>query len=273
MRLDIIGCTGSMSGPESPASCYLVRSNTTAILLDLGPGAAGRVLRYMDLDDLDAVCFSHLHVDHCGDLGSLQVYRKWGPNRDRGPLPLYGPAGIQQRLFGIDGFPEDGETYVTEFDFREFPGAEYPEVATQLWQPDTDCETEAIQVGDLQVTAIPVWHTIPAVALRIVGPGVDGGEVTLAYSGDADDCPGLRVALAGADLALLECAFPESETVRGIHLVPQRAAEVLRDTSPTRTLITHLQPWQDGDQLVSQIRAATNGVAVERAMPAQSVEI
>ena len=48
MDLTIVGCTGSMAGPESPASCYLVRAEhegrTWQVVLDLGSGGGIDVL-------------------------------------------------------------------------------------------------------------------------------------------------------------------------------------------------------------------------------------
>ena len=47
MKLTIIGCTGSMSGPDAPASCYLVQARGAgpdggqwvfSLVLDMGSG-------------------------------------------------------------------------------------------------------------------------------------------------------------------------------------------------------------------------------------------
>ena len=85
MRLTVVGATGSMSGPGSPASCYLVQAEgrcpvsgllrTFSVLLDLGPGSFGALWRHMDPCDIDALFLSHCHADHMGDIISLQVHR------------------------------------------------------------------------------------------------------------------------------------------------------------------------------------------------------
>ena len=83
MRLTVIGCSGSMPGPDSPASCYLVQApyegRTFSLLLDLGPGALGLLYRYLDPRRVDAFALSHLHPDHCLDLCAYYVLARYSP--------------------------------------------------------------------------------------------------------------------------------------------------------------------------------------------------
>lgn len=70
MKLTVVGCTGSMSGPYSPASCYLVQGRgidpetgldrVYNVVFDLGPGSFGQLWRYVDPRKIDAVIFSTL---------------------------------------------------------------------------------------------------------------------------------------------------------------------------------------------------------------------
>jgi ribonuclease BN (tRNA processing enzyme) len=41
MRLTVVGCSGSMPGPHSPASCYLLEADGFRLVVDLGSGALG----------------------------------------------------------------------------------------------------------------------------------------------------------------------------------------------------------------------------------------
>ena len=93
MRITIVGCAGSYPGPDSPASCYLIEADGFRLVLDLGSGALGTRQRHCGLDEVDAVCLSHLHADHCLDMCGYLVARTHHPDGPRPRLPVYGPAG------------------------------------------------------------------------------------------------------------------------------------------------------------------------------------
>ena len=134
MRLTIIGCSGSMSGPQSSASSYLVQADgvdadgaprTYSIVLDLGPGSMGQLLRHLDPAELDAIAISHCHADHMVDLVGMHVYRRWLPTGALGPVACLGPSELLERLQGVDGVPPS-ERYATEFGFvTAVPGRSY----------------------------------------------------------------------------------------------------------------------------------------------------
>src|SRR5580692_5875550 len=95
MQLTVIGCSGSFPGPDSPASCYLLEADGFRLVIDMGNGALGVLQRHAELFGFDAICVSHLHADHCIDLGSYWVARQYArrpapadpglrPARDRG---------------------------------------------------------------------------------------------------------------------------------------------------------------------------------------------
>ena len=42
MRLTMVGCSGSMPGPNSAASCYLLEADGFRLVVDLGNGAVRR---------------------------------------------------------------------------------------------------------------------------------------------------------------------------------------------------------------------------------------
>lgn len=79
MRLTIIGCSGSFPGPDSPSSCYLLEAEGFRMLLDFGNGALGALQRHLGLYDVDAICLSHLHADHCLDMCPYHVVRTYSP--------------------------------------------------------------------------------------------------------------------------------------------------------------------------------------------------
>lgn len=251
MKLTVIGCAGSMSGPKGPASSYLVQGTapgadgspaTTSVLLDLGPGAMGRLLDHIDPADLDLIALSHLHADHMVDMIGMHVYRRWFPGGELPVIPVLAPAGGVPRLRGAGGDPDD--EMFSEFAF-------------------TDVRDRFVHtVGCLTLEFFLVEHPVEAYAIRVTGPaeGDAGARVTLTYTGDTDACAGVLEAARGADLFLSEAAFQEGrDEVRGIHLTGLRAGEVARDAGAGRLVLTHLQPWNDPEVSVAEARSAFDG--------------
>lgn len=262
MRLTVVGCAGSFPGPDSAASCYLVQCDDAAgrtwnLLLDLGNGALGPLQSWLDPMDLDAVGLSHLHPDHMADISSLYVYLRYapGPVRRR-PLPVYGPFGTASRL---------GEAYGLE------PGESMAgQLTVHVWQPGN-----AITVGPMRVLPVAVEHPVPAYGVRVSGPSeVDRTRiVTLAYTGDTDDCPGLDALAAGADVLLAEASFLEGrDVVRGIHLTGRRAGEAAERGGVGRLVLTHVPAWNDRDDAAAEARAMFSGPVLV-AYPGMAVEL
>ena len=118
MRLTIVGCAGSYPGPDSPASCYLVEHEGTRIALDMGNGTFGALQRHTDAYALDGVVLSYLHADHCLDLTSFYVFRRYHPDGHAPVIPVLGPTGSADRMArAYDLPPEEGMH--GEFEFRD----------------------------------------------------------------------------------------------------------------------------------------------------------
>lgn len=223
MHLTVVGCSGSLPGPDSPASCYLVEAEHEGrewrVVLDLGPGALGALQRHTDPLTLDAVVLSHLHADHCLDLTGLRVLRAHGPAPATTDLPVHAPAGAAERMARAYGVLEP----------EPMRGMNFTDLADGV----------AFTVGPFTITPYAVRHPVPAFGLR-----VDAAGQVLAYTGDTDSCPGLAPLLAGADLALAEASFLEGrDTGRGVHLTARRAAEAALEAGARRLMLTHLPPW------------------------------
>jgi ribonuclease BN (tRNA processing enzyme) len=241
MRLTVIGCSGSFAGPASAASCYLVEADdeqgrTWRILLDLGSGALGALQRYTAADAVDAVFFSHLHPDHCLDLCGYYVLRKYHPGGALPPIPVWGPAGVAERMSRAYDLPErHGMT--SEFDFLEYAGP--------------------VDVGPLRVRPVLVAHPVTAYGLR-----VEAGGRTLAYTGDTGPCEALDVLAGGADLLLAEASFREGDdNPRDLHLTGRDAGEVAARNQVPRLVVTHVPPWYDVEERLAEAVRVYDGDA------------
>jgi ribonuclease BN (tRNA processing enzyme) len=239
----VLGCSGSLPGPNSPASSYLVQAGDSAVVLDLGNGTLGALQRHLDPFDLDAVLLSHLHPDHCADISALTVYRRYhpAPPHDR-QLALHGPSPVAQRLAAAYATSAE-ELRTTDlsdvYDFRPYP------TATAL----------AARVGPLEVRVARVDHPCEAYALRV---GEDGGA--LVYSGDTGPCDALIELARGADVLLAEASWPDRpDNPRGVHLSGRHAGEAASAAGVGRLLITHVPPWTDAAQVLAEARDAFDG--------------
>jgi ribonuclease BN (tRNA processing enzyme) len=237
-RLTVVGCSGSFPGPDSPASCYLVQAEadgrTWSLVVDLGNGALGALQRYVDLLAVDAVLLSHLHTDHCLDMSSYQVFRKWHPTGPAPVLPVYGPEGTGERLHAAYDMPTlPGQR--DEFDIREYDGP--------------------VDIGPFHVRPFPVDHPVPAYGLRITV-----GDRTLAYTGDTGPTPALLDLAADADLLLSEASFrADDDNPPGIHLTGAEAGETATKAGARRLVLTHVPPWHDAQVMLAEAVAVFDG--------------
>ncbi|WP_152361377.1 MBL fold metallo-hydrolase [Microlunatus speluncae] len=243
MKLTIVGCSGSGSGPDSPASSYLVQADhqgrTFSLLLDLGPGSFGGLFRYLDPADLDAVLFSHLHPDHCLDLCALYVGASYSATAPWRPATVFGPAGTAERM-------------VRAYDVAAPPGVEPAEPARGIadffdyrtWQPSQP-------IGPFEVTVTRVAHPVEAYAIRLTERTET--EPSLVFSGDTGPSESLTELARGADLLLIESSFLDVPgNPAGLHLSGREAAETGAAAGVGAIVLTHIPPWHDPERVLAE---------------------
>jgi ribonuclease BN (tRNA processing enzyme) len=234
VRVTVVGWAGSYPGPTSPASCYLIDTGDFRLLLDLGSGALGALQQYVGLADIDAVCLSHLHADHCLDMCGYSVFRNYHPDGALPPLPVYAPAGAAERLSRALGNEHLGMT--DAFTFTEL-------------QPGT------IEIGPLRVTTRHMNHPVETFGFRIE----HGGQV-LAYSADTGPTDELVTLARGADVLLSEASFTERPDLpQNLHLTARQAAEHAVSAEVGELVLTHLVAWNDAAASLAEAAAAFGG--------------
>ncbi|MBE1575717.1 MBL fold metallo-hydrolase [Streptomyces sp. WAC 05977] len=240
MRLTILGCSGSIPGPNAAASGYLIEADGFVLGLELGNGTLARLQALRDPFDLDALILSHLHPDHCADVSALTVLRRYHPAlpypaRPR-RLPVYGPSDVRERLTYAYAANED-ERATTDL--------------TDVFAFET-LRCEPMKIGPFEVTAVPVDHPTPAFGLRFA----HGGK-TLAYTGDTGVCDNLTDLAGGADVLLSEASWTDSpDRPAGVHLSGKEAGELGRKAGVGRLLLTHVAPWTDRDAVLAEAAVA-----------------
>jgi ribonuclease BN (tRNA processing enzyme) len=235
MRLTVIGCSGSFPGPDSPGSCYLVEAEGFRLLLDLGNGALGALQRYCGLYDVDAICLSHLHADHCLDLCSYTVARLYPADGARPPIPVYGPAGTAERITRAYSM-EPGPEVRKAFDFLTLTRGTH-------------------RIGPFQVTADHMSHPVETFGLRLEHAGH-----SLTYSADTGESPALEALARDTDLMLCEASFLDGPGLPpGMHLTARQAAEHAARAGARRLVLTHLVPWNDRERSLAEAAQAYAG--------------
>jgi ribonuclease BN (tRNA processing enzyme) len=234
MRVTVVGCAGSFPGPASPASCYLLEAQGFRLVLDLGNGALGALQRYTELFGVDAICVSHLHADHCADLGAYWVARQYTADGPRPPIPVHGPRGTAERVAGFNG--EGSQAIRARFDFRDLaPGP--------------------LEVGPFRLTADHMNHPVETFGFRVEHAGW-----RLAYSADTGESDALVRLANGADLLLCEASFIGIEGHQpNLHLSARQAAEHADRAGVGELVLTHLVPWNDPEQTLAEASAVFKG--------------
>lgn len=241
VRVTIVGCSGSYPGPDSPASCYLLQARDPddpervwSIALDLGNGALGALQNHVDPLALDAVLLSHLHADHCVDMTSYYVLRKYHPSGQQPRIPVWGPKGTARRLARAYDLPRKPGMR-EEFKFRNF--------------------ADPFEIGPFTVTPTPVEHPVPAWAMRVTAFGK-----VVAYSGDTGPTPVLLDVAAEADLFLCEASFRHGDdNPPALHLTGVEAGETASKAGVARLLVTHVPPWHDAQAMLAEAVSAFDG--------------
>jgi ribonuclease BN (tRNA processing enzyme) len=237
MRVTVVGCSGSFPGPDSPSSCYLAEAEGFRLVIDMGNGALGALQRYAELFGIDAICVSHLHADHCIDVGSYWIARQFAPDGERPPIPVYGPPGTADRVQPFLGGPRDSRelTYVP-FEF-------------------CDLSVGELEIGPFRITTDHVNHPVETFGFRVEHAGW-----RLAYSADTGESAALVRLAEGADLLLCEASFQEAKgNPPNLHLSARQAGEHATRAGAGRLVLTHLVPWNDRERSLSDAAAAYHG--------------
>ncbi|GII91323.1 MBL fold metallo-hydrolase [Sinosporangium siamense] len=206
------------------------------MLLDFGNGSLGTLQRHIGLYDVDAICLSHLHGDHCLDLCAYHVVRTYSPQGPFPRVPVYAPADAPGRLAAAYGMPDE-------------PGLETAFNFIAL-SPGT------VDIGPFEVTSALMNHPVEAYGFRVA----HGGR-SMTYSGDTGETPELIRLAKDTDLFLCEASFQDQPNLPpDIHLSGRQAAEAAVRAGAGSLVLTHLVPWFDSSRIYEDaIRVGFDG--------------
>lgn len=240
VELQVLGSGGPELEDKRASSSYLVwRDHRPVVLLDSGGGSALNFGRSgARVEDLAAMLFSHLHIDHTADFAAL-MKSSYFESRHR-PLPLYGPGGNEafpsteefvQDLFGSKG----AYRYLHGFLNGQEDGYRLEAHSIRLKPHEI---AVVYHQESLQLSAAEVVHGhVPALAWRV---SLAGREVV--FSGDTNGENGNLERLAqGADLFVAHNAIPESEqgSLRQLHMPPSVIGRIAAAAGVKHVVLSH----------------------------------
>jgi ribonuclease BN (tRNA processing enzyme) len=229
-----------MPRPGGASSAYLLRTDRTAVLFDIGSGAVAKLQLAIEYPRLDAIVISHLHADHFFDLVPLRYGLKYGEQRRENRLPVWIPPGGRRALDSLrkavsQDAPDDFFDAVFEID-------EYD-------------PREPLPVKELSLRFCRTRHYIEAYAVRAESSGG-----SLAYSADTAPCEAIVEHARGSSLFLCEAALglATEEGVRG-HSSAFEAGEMAQEARVGHLVLTHYPAWYPASALVEAAREAFTG--------------
>ena len=225
MRMRVLGCSGSIGGPQNRTTSFLVDED---ILIDAGTGVGDLSLSELTL--IDHIFVTHSHLDHVNSipffLDSVGALRPQA-------VTVYatGPTIqiLKKNLFNWDIWPD-----FTQIPTPEDPWLRYQEIKVG----------EVIALGGRKITVLPAVHTVPAVGYQL-----DSGKASLVFTGDTGPNDALwRVVnrIENLKFLIIETAFSDKDrwlAELAKHLCPSMLGEELAKLErPAEVYITHLKP-------------------------------
>jgi ribonuclease BN (tRNA processing enzyme) len=249
LEVVVLGSGGPRAFGRAGSSYIVLVGGRPRILVDAGPGAFLRIGELdLDLDKVDTVLLTHLHIDHSGDLAAFFNARA-----------LTSDGSISYRIFGPDGaglFPKtsrfvnllvgDGGAFAYQKTFGADESFTVRDLAISL----DSARTKIVDEDGLIVEEIATHHgDCPSVAYRI-----SYKNAVVVFSGDMD-ASALRnlVQLAkNADLLIFNCAVldpPDSPSqLYELHTPPRKIGEAARASGVKSLLLSHLAPDVEGQE-------------------------
>jgi ribonuclease BN (tRNA processing enzyme) len=115
-------------------------------------------------------------------------------------------------------------------------------------------ETGDLDLGPLRLRVAHLPHPVESLGVRIEADGR-----TLCYSADSGASDTLVDLARDADLFLCEASYLDDNNPLGIHLSGQQAGQHATEANARHLLLTHVPPWTDEDDVLTQARAVYTG--------------
>jgi len=254
VRLQVLGSGGPELNDQRASTSYLIWINNKAsLLIDSGSGSSLNFEKSgAKFEDLQAVVFTHLHVDHSADFPAY-IKGSFFTSRER-DLPVYGPEGnnlmpstseFVQSLLGTDGAFRYLNNYVNSAKNSNYHIQTY----------DVPLEKNKLQLfrltDSVSLEAIPVHHgPISAIAWR-----ANIFDCSITFSGDMSNRYQTLATLAkDTDILVMHNAIPESATgvARKLHMSPSEIGKIASESRAKKVILSHRMLRTTGNEQETQ---------------------
>ena len=242
IHLQVLGAGGPQLDDDHASTGYLIwRDGKAKALIDIGGGTALNFEKSgAKFNDLEAIAFSHFHIDHAGGLPALV---KGGFFTDRKTdLPILGPDGNKVMpsttayLKALFGKPDGAYKYMNAF-LNKDARSTYKMKPKNI-KASGKKMVEAMKTKSLTLKAIPVKHgPLPALAWR-----VEIGGTSVTFSGDMSGENGTLEKLAkDTTILVAHNAVPDGVkgTPRALHMPPTVIGKIAAAARPKMLVLSH----------------------------------
>ena len=257
MKVTVLGSAAAGANAGSGCTSFLVQSGPTAVLIDCGSGAVGQLKRWLDVQKLEAIVISHMHLDHILDLVTLRAAFRYAPEPFDDRIPLWLPPGGREILDGLAG-PLDLDHHSPLFFDQVYQVAEY--------NPN-----DSLHIGQIAIDFARTQHPMPAWAMRIAKAG---SESAIGYTSDTGPITNLGTFFRGVDTLICEATLLESDIspMDRSHLTAAEAGRLATTCQAMNLLLTHFWDELGGERLLAAASEAFDG-QIELAWPGVEISL
>lgn len=260
LNVVVCGAGSPMPDPTRAGPCVAVIAGERVMIVDAGSGAVRNLAPMgVPVGQVTDVFVTHFHSDHIDGLGELMLQR-WGNGAHTAPLPVHGPAGVEDVVAGFNqAYAHDFQYRVAHHGEKIIPPGGAGGVAMPFAPPAEGQGVVVIEADGLKVTAFLVNHApiAPAVGYRF-----DYRGRSVVISGDTVKSANLQEFATGADVLLHEALSPElvgiltrgaaqvgaanieqiTKDILNYHTTPVEAAELAQAAGVRQLVFYHVVP-------------------------------
>jgi ribonuclease BN (tRNA processing enzyme) len=226
--------TGTIRSEQTMAcSSSLIKTQKDTILVDCGPGCLIRLREAgNDVRHINRIFITHFHPDHISDLVSI-LFAYYHSGETKKIIEINGPAGLNALTNNLR------ITYGSWMHSELF-----------LFQ---ELQSNEITIPDGKMKWLKVRHNEESIGFRF-----QLNDKVISFSGDSGDCPELIELSEDANLAIFECAHPNTHP-DPFHLNPSALAEIVTASQAKKIVLTHLYPETMRENPLAIIRKRYKG--------------